>query len=68
MVTISEFSKQLFKKIEIKITLTFSIVTTYTCQKIYDQKKVKINLQFKMVSYICYRIQEEKFELIATSS
>jgi len=31
------------------------------------QKKVKINLQFKMVSYICTRNQEEKFELIATS-
>jgi hypothetical protein len=33
-----------------------------------NQKKQKNNLQFKMVSYLCTRIQEEKFELIATSS
>jgi hypothetical protein len=31
------------------------------------KKKVKINLEFNLVSYICTRILEEKFELIATS-
>jgi hypothetical protein len=32
------------------------------------KKKYKFNLQFKMVSYLCTQLQEEKFELIATSS
>jgi hypothetical protein len=33
-----------------------------------QKKKLKFNLQFKMVSYLCTQLQEEKFELIATSS
>ena len=35
--------------------------------KMHFKKKRNNHLEFKYISYICTRIREEKFELIATS-